>query len=294
MAYRTSHLKPKRHRHTNVELAEIDDAIYEVAAAERPITVRGIFYRVMSMGLVPKTDKANKATGEPSGYGIVQRETLKLRRAGELPYHWITDGTRLRLQPETFSDAQAALDNTARMYRRSLWIYQHAHIEVWAEKDAITGVVYPVTEQYDVPLLIARGYSSETFLYTTAAEINDEGNPAYIYQLGDHDRDGVRAWKHISRKLREFVDDDIELTFARIAVTPDQITGLNLPTRPDKTDSGFGPCVEVDAIESNTLRALVSEAIESHIDQNALRVTKVAEASERELLTRIAAELDSA
>jgi hypothetical protein len=94
-------------------------------------------------------------------------------------------------------------------------------------------VVYPVTAEYDVPLMISRGYSSETFLHETAEEINDERNDAVIYQLGDHDRDGVRAWQHIQKKLREFVDDDIGLTFERIAVTPEQITRLDLPTRPE-------------------------------------------------------------
>jgi len=269
-------------------LAEIDAAIYEIAEAERPVTVRGLFYRMVSRGLVPKTDKADKATGTPSGYGIVQRRVLKMRRAGELPYWWITDGSRLRFEPDTFTDAKAALANTAHTYRRNLWIDQHAHVEIWCEKDAIRGVVYPVTAEYHVPLLISRGYSSETFLYQTAEEINDEGYSTAIFQLGDHDRDGMRAWQHIQTKLDEFVDDDIDLTFQRIAVTPKQITELRLPTRPDKTDSGFGPCVEVDAIPSNTLRGMVRKAIETCIAPETLRLTKIAENSERTVLARIA------
>ena len=162
------------------------------------------------------------------------------------------------------------------------------HVEVWSEKDAIRGVVYPVTAQYDVPLMIARGYSSETFLQQTAEEITEHGKTAAIYQLGDHDRDGVRAWQAIQKRLRAFVPDDIELKFDHIAVTPEQITEYKLPTRPDKTDSGFGPCVEVDAIASSILRELVTDAIERWIDPDALRLTKIAEASEREVLTRIA------
>ena len=149
-------------------------------------------------------------------------------------------------------------------------------------------MVYPVTAEFDVPLLIARGYSSETFLHETAEDITDDGKNAAIFQLGDHDRDGVRAWKAIQRRLREFVPNDIELTFERIAVTPAQIALYELPTRPDKTDSGFGPCVEVDAISSSTLRELVRDAIEQWVDPEALRVTRIAEESEREVLTRIA------
>ena len=281
--YRPSGLNEKRHRRTRAELAKIDAAIYEIAQAERPATVRGLFYRVVSRGLVPKTDK-----GKDNGYAVVQREALKMRRAGDLPYGWITDGSRLRLKPRSFTNAQAALENTARMYRRDLWIDQEVHVEVWCEKDAIRGVVYPATAQYDVPLLISRGYSSETFLWETAEDINDEGKPAVIYQLGDHDRDGVRAWNAIERRLREFVDEDIDLTFERLAVTPEQIDELELPTRPDKTDSGFGPCVEVDAIPSHLLREIVSDAIEDWIDDDLLSLTKTAELSERTILSRIA------
>src|SRR6476659_3308981 len=149
--YTTSPLK--RHRRTNAELAEIDEAICEIAEAEAPVTVRGLFYRVMSRGLVPKSE---------NGYAVVQRQTLKLRRADELPYSWITDGSRLRLKPRTWSDAQAALEHTARTYRQALWADQDVHVEFWSEKDAIRGVVYPTTAEYDVPLLIARGYASET------------------------------------------------------------------------------------------------------------------------------------
>ena len=109
-------------------------------------------------------DVTRPGAQDRAGLRVVQRRALKMRRAGELPYGWITDGTRLRLKPRTWSSAQAALDNTARMYRRDLWIDQGVHVEMWTEKDAIRGVIYPVTAEYDVPLMISRGYRSETFL----------------------------------------------------------------------------------------------------------------------------------
>jgi hypothetical protein len=141
--------------------------------------------------------------------------------------------------------------------------------------------------------MISRGFSSETFLYETAEDINDEGNDAVIYQLGDHDPSGVAAWEDIQRKLRAFVDSDIELTFERIAVTPEQIVEMNLPTRPTKQSDTRaakfkGDSVEVDAIPSPALRGLLRSAIESHIDPDALRLHEIAEQSEKEILARIA------
>ncbi len=81
-----------------------------------------------------------------------------------------------------------------------------------------------------------------------------------------------------------------DVTFTRLAVRPEQITEWNLPTRPTKrTDTraaGFtGESVEVDAIAPTVLRALVRDAIVGHIDPEALRLTEVAEESERDILT---------
>jgi hypothetical protein len=242
----------------------------------------------MSQCLVPKSEK---------GYSVVQRQALKMRRSGDLPYGWITDGSRIRYKPKSYAGGQAALENTARSYRRDMWIDQQVHVEVWSEKDAIRGVVWPVTNEYDVSLLISRGFSSETFLYETAEDINDEGNDAFIYQLGDHDPSGVAAWEDIQRKLREFVEPWIDLTFERLAVTPEQIVELGLPTRPTKKSDAraakfAGDSVEVDAIPTPTLRGLVRDAIESHIDPEALRLHQIAEDSEREILARIAGDWD--
>ena len=270
-----------RQRMTNAERDAVDAAILEIARRERPITVRGLFYRVMSRGLVPKSE---------AGYKVVQREALKLRRNGELSYGWITDGSRRRLTLKAYSGLDQALTQTAQFYRRRLWNDQNVYVEVWTEKDAITGVVQQTALSNDVPLVVAKGYVSETFLWEGAEEITEVGKPTFIYQLGDHDRDGVQAFEKIQQKLRDFVPDDIPITFERIAVTPSQIEELGLPTRPDKTDSGFGPCVEVDAIDSNTLRNLVRAAITQHFDQDALRITEAAERSEREILEAIAGE----
>jgi hypothetical protein len=103
---------------------------------------------------------------------------------------------------------------------------------------------------------IARGFASESFLWSTANTIRGQ---AMIYQLGDHDPSGLAAWKHVQTKLREFAPD-VEIIFERIAVTEQQIAAYNLPTRPTKiTDSRaksfVGESVEVDAIPHQHLAA---------------------------------------
>ena len=42
------------------------------------------------------------------------------------------------------------------------------YVEVWCEKDALAGVLLEETEPYDVPLMVAKGYSSISFLHSAA------------------------------------------------------------------------------------------------------------------------------
>jgi hypothetical protein len=82
------------------------------------------------------------------------------------------------------------------------------------------------------------------------------------------------------------------VTFTRVAVNPDQITSMQLPTRPTKrTDSRAktwtGDSVELDAIPPNALRNLVQSAIESHLPPDHLaQITRV-ERIERQTLAEI-------
>ena len=87
---------------------------------------------------------------------------------------------RWQRKPRTFDSVEDALRNTAAFYRKALWNEADSYVEIWLEKDALAGVVYPVTSMYDVPLMVARGYASLSFLYSAAEAINELDVPAYI------------------------------------------------------------------------------------------------------------------
>jgi hypothetical protein len=277
----------KRSRRTNAELHELDLTICRVCAEDHPLSVRGVFYRVMSAGAVEKTEKA---------YAAVQREVLKLRRSGILPYEWIADGTRWQVKQPSWDTAQDALDDAVASYRRALWHNQDVYVEVWSEKDAIASIVSPITNKWDVPLMIARGFASESFLWSTANTIREQGEDGkhvVIYQLGDHDPSGIAAWEHVQARLAEFAPD-VVIHFERLAVTEEQIHEYDLPTRPTKiTDSRaksfVGESVEVDALTTSDLREIIEDAITAWIDPEQLRSTKMVEAEELEGLRAMAA-----
>jgi hypothetical protein len=164
------------------------------------------------------------------------------------------------------------------------------YVEVWCEKDALAGVLMEETEPYDVPLMVARGYASVSFLHSAAEAIDAKDKPAYIYHFGDLDSSGVDASRDIEAKLRRYAPN-AEIHFERPAVTREQVTDWNLPSRPTKTSDTrakqfVGTSVELDAIPANRLRELVRTCIERHIDKEQLAILRAAEASERETLGR--------
>jgi hypothetical protein len=274
----------KRRRRTGADISKIEDAIYCTLANDHPQTIRGLFYQLVSQGVVPKTEAAYKT--------IVIRLCVRMRRDGVLPYEWLSDNTRWMRKPQTHSSLVDLLQSTAALYRRDLWVGQGSYIEVWCEKDALAGVLSDVTMRYDVPLMVSRGYASMTFLHSAAESIKAAGKPTHLYYFGDYDPSGMDISRRIEQELRRMAPH-VELHFERVAVTECQMREYDLPTRPTKTtDSrsrGFGAVsVEVDAIPARALREMVQDCIERHIDEAALKVVQVAEASEREQLGLLA------
>src|SRR6516162_3492677 len=279
--YQTSPIK--RHRSTKAEVEARREALLAIIDDGRPMTVRQVFYQATVRGLFEKVE---------SSYGRVQVDLVKMRRDGSLPYDWLADNTRWQRKPRTFDSVEDALRATAAFYRKSLWTTAAAYVEIWLEKDALAGVIYPVTSMYDVPLMVARGYASLSFLYSAAEYINTLAVPVYIYHLGDFDPSGVNAGEKIEETLRDMAPD-ADIVFERLAVTEEQITDWDLPTRPTKASDtrakAFGSTlsVELDAIEPNQLRALVQEAIERHLPPEQFEILKAAEESEREIIARL-------
>lgn len=269
----------KRQRRTKADMHKIKDGLFSILEHDHPQTVRGAFYQATVMGLVPKIEAA---------YATVGRLLGDMRKAGVLPWEYIADATRWMRKPASYDDVNEILNVAARSYRKAIWNDQATYVEVWCEKEALAGVIYEVTEEWDVPLMITRGYPSLSFIHSAAAAIETQGRPCFIYYLGDHDPSGVDIPRHVEQSLREFAPA-ATIFFTRLAVTVDQIRVWNLPSRPTKkTDTrarGFvGDSVELDAIPARMLKQLVREAIENHIDADALERTRAIEAAEKKSL----------
>jgi hypothetical protein len=272
---------PKR-RLTKAEVAERRASIFAIVEAMQPMTVRETFYQAMVRGIVEKFEES---------YDKVDSDLCKMRRSGEIPYEWIVDNTRRAIKPLSFESVSAALEFAAETYLKDMWRDEGCRVHIWIEKDALTATVRPVTEEYDVALWPARGYSSITFLHEAAEEIRGLDVPVYVYHFGDFDPSGENAAECIERDLRDM--SGAEVHFERVALTEEQVRRWRLPTRPTKLsdtrakrfDSDVS--VELEAVPPNVLRDLVREVIERHMPRKRLLALKREERRERDQITRM-------
>jgi hypothetical protein len=76
---------PKKGRGMAAKSLALIDAMHSAAKAARPITVRGIAYKLFTAGLIP-----SMAKGETNK---VSRLLTEARERGMIPWEWIVDET---------------------------------------------------------------------------------------------------------------------------------------------------------------------------------------------------------
>ena len=276
----------KRTRRTRAEMEVIRAALLDIVNEGSGMTVRHLFYRLVSAGVVEKT--------EAEYDGTVARLAVELRRSGDIPYGKIIDGSRLYTAPRTYEGVQAALHDTAALYRRSYWRTADRNLEVWCEKDAIRALIEDVTWDLAVPLMVTRGFSSESIVQSLAEDTKRSRKPRVILSLNDYDPSGSIMLPDILRRARHYAPDAV-FHSEQIALTREQVTLYKLPTRPTKVVGNShaarfsdAESVELDALEPEVLQDLLRDAIEGHIDRRELEVMEEAEESERGMLLDLA------
>ena len=271
----------KRRRATQDEMSEREAFFIDYAAAHGPITVRGLYYQAEVHG-IPGIDKSE------SGYRKVQAQVLKLRREKRLDYDAIADSTRYMRKPRTFDGWEEALRDTAQLYRKNLWANTNLEVEIWLEKSALAGVLYPVTAEYDVPLMCTGGFSSETFAHEAVARLRGSGRTLIIHTLYDFDRSGRDAAQSLQEKVERFGKDySVPIRFRTLGLSHEQVLRYKLPTRPAKVKTKANRrwphafAAELDAFAPDSLRQLVRAAIEEHLPKDELDHLKRVEEEER-------------
>ena len=290
-----------RFNRNTLELVECATGILE---AEYPMTLRQLYYRVVSAGVLSNDQRS---------YNRLGRAMTRLREAGGIPRTWIVDHIRQTLKPSSWSGLADYGESVRECYRRNFWASLPDHVEVFVEKDAVAGTVEPVTDGYDINLRVLRGFSSISFAGGIADEWRDIKKNIYAYYLGDFDPSGMDTERDIKAKLHRYSgrylwpDDyggDYEsrvqayarggpVYWHRLGILPEDFDDFDLIPLPAKiSDTRYGAfvdehgaeCAELDALPPTELRRRVEEAITEHIDQDEWERLQLIEQREQEAM----------
>ena len=244
-------------------------AIYAVAEVDRPVSIRHIFYRMVTPG--PRRKDRPGLSAAPEGYSRYESQRGRFPTAGLKTQAAMLIGTLDTLKWVTMPRLRPGSTGVTTGPLRTPSL-----------KCGVNHAPWPVSwcrcaMKYVVPLFPSSGFSSLSFTYQAATHIIDSGREhAVILYVGDYDQAGVLIDKSIEKDLRGFLDEewDGELTFHRLAVNNDQIDAMGLPTRPPKRSDTRSPevtrAVEAEAIPAPTMRGIVSAALRELIPERVL------------------------
>ena len=135
------------------KLNKINSIIQEYEADGYRMTLRQLYYQLVSRDIIPNEQKE---------YAKISTLLKEGRMAGIVDWHAIEDRLRVPYLPYWYISPKEAIDDVAETYRLNRQWRQKIHVEVWVEKDALSGVLKRITSKYHVNLLVNRGYGSVT------------------------------------------------------------------------------------------------------------------------------------
>ena len=281
-------IKPPRR--TKQQIEQLNQQIYNVLREDNPQSIRHSFYRMTDPRLPESVHKTQ------NGYKQIGSRITALPRPRVIPYSWIADMSRSGFHVHTYDGVSDFLERVAGLYRGDLWQYAGAYVEVWVESRSIAGVVMKDCRELAVSLYPSGGFTSITFAYGAAMQINNyvkaRNVPVRILYIGDYDPAGVLIDVKIEEELRRHLDPAVDMEFRRIGITPEQIVQYDLPTKPRKdTDNRslhIAETVEAEAMPAGIMRQLLRDAINEYLPQQALASIKVVEKSERQIIRMLA------
>jgi hypothetical protein len=90
-----------KRRRTKQEIDQLRDVLRAVVAEDAPMTVRQVFYRLVGLGLIDKT--------EAEYHNTIVRLLVRMRLDAAMPWSWITDGTRWMHKSVRYGSIEEAL-----------------------------------------------------------------------------------------------------------------------------------------------------------------------------------------
>jgi hypothetical protein len=255
-------------------------AAHEVLAERSPMTVRQVYYQLVSRQVI------QNSRGQ---YNAVSKALRDARKDGIIPWSWIEDRLRRPRHVGMWPDLAAFGRLVSQAYRRDVWQTQPGRVEVWLEKDALAGIFEAVLDAYGVTLNVGRGYDGWASI-SNAARRFTTGETVTVLYFGDFDPSGEDMVRSLRERLAFF---DCRPEVIKSALTFEDVRLYNLPpdftkqtdTRRAAFVAKYGDlAVELDALPAAILEARLRQEIEARMDLNALARVRRREQDERDVL----------
>lgn len=237
------------------------------------LTLRQLYYQLVSANIIPNTEKSYKNLGKLVSNG---------RLAGLVDWDAIEDRVRRPVIWDEDESVQANVRDAIELFRLPRLQGQQTYVELWVEKDALAGVLEPLASEFHTVLMVNRGYSSQSAMYEAAKRINRrvrryECGGAFILYLGDMDPSGEDMVRDIDERLNLFSlgRDGVPIGVEKVALTMEQVREHKLPPNPAKlSDSRAKAFIErwgresweADALPPKVLQGLIRDALDHWLD----------------------------
>jgi len=253
----------KQFRQPALDLIEIANGIiHEYAQQGFSLTLRQLYYQMVARDIIPNSQKEYKRLGN-----II----ANARVAGLVDWFAIEDRTR-GLQGNSHWDSPSQImKGVVTQYKIDKWATQSHRVEVWIEKDALTGVIGGICNEFDIDYFSCRGYTSASEMWKAGrrlARYIKDGQDPLVLHLGDHDPSGMDMTRDIQERLNLFAERFVLID--RIALNMDQINHYNPPPNPTKlSDSRANGYIgdygrdswELDALEPRVMVDLIRDKV---------------------------------
>lgn len=260
-------------------LVVVNGIIREYQEQGYVLTLRQLYYQLVSRDIIPN---------KQAEYSKLSTLLKEGRMGGEVDWNAIEDRLRKPSSPPSWNSPKDILNSAVEGYALPRQKGQKVYIEVWVEKDALSGVLKRVTEKYHIPILVNRGYSSVSAMFDSYMRFVNQGaykqRAVKILYLGDFDPSGLDMIRDIDDRIMEFKDgyndgewvDEMCFDIIPIALTREQINQYDPPPNPAKiTDPRAKDYIqvygdtswEVDALRPDVLHELLENTILENIDE---------------------------
>ena len=285
--------KAGSHTQANLKRIAIVKSIFEEFAEYKPLTLRQIFYQLVSREVIENTK---------SQYVMLSLLLKYARLSNLIAWEDMEDRSRKHLTTNTYTGSFPYVLETTKSLFQSYKINkmhgQEKYLEVWIEKDALSTLFSSAVSPYCIPITVCRGYSSVSFLHSFKERViqnRKEGQEAVCLYFGDFDPSGVNMLNAMQKTIEEELKIE-GVRFKRIALTPEQIEEHKLPHSPEalkgadprakKHIETFGYlAVELDALSPQVLTELIHRAIQEEIDIDKAIALQDIEKNDRVLFT---------